>query len=225
VSDLKTVLLFDTFVYQAELPEYLDNKDFMSVCNEHTNKAIDDAKETIENRHKKLNAHIKDHGMSYHSAANLYKDKRLKEFELLIRNTGKNILEEQGFELTNYSLEYTEMWIQKFAFEGGGHQDTHVHWDNHISGFYFVECSDKTSKPIFHDPRQGRMMLNLPIKDHSKLCPAMERQIFSVKPGTLLLFNSWLPHQFSVDNGIDPFRFIHFNLQAKKLPLDVKPSI
>jgi len=217
MSDLKTISLFDTFVYQAELPKYLDNKDFMSVCNEHTNKAIDDAKETIDNRHKKLNAHIKDHGMSYHSAANLYKDKRLKEFELLIRNTGKNILEEQGFELTNYSLEYTEMWIQKFAFEGGGHQDTHVHWDNHISGFYFVECSDKTSKPIFHDPRQGRMMLNLPIKDHSKLCPAMERQIFSVKPGTLLLFNSWLPHQFSVDNGIDPFRFIHFNLQAKKL--------
>tara|TARA_R110002110_G_scaffold87738_1_gene228386 strand:+ start:145 stop:819 length:675 start_codon:yes stop_codon:yes gene_type:complete len=222
VSNLKTVSLFDTFVYQAELPEYLDNKDFMKVCDEHTNKAIDDAKETIENRHKKLNAHIKDHGMSYHSAANLYKDKRLKEFELLIRNTGKNILEEQGFELTNYSLEYTEMWIQKFAFEGGGHQDTHVHWDNHISGFYFVECSDKTSKPIFHDPRQGRMMLNLPIKDHSKLCPAMERQIFSVKPGTLLLFNSWLPHQFSVDNGIDPFRFIHFNLQAKKLPIDTK---
>ena len=222
MSNLKTVSLFDTFVYQAELPEYLDNKDFMSVCNEHTNKAIDDAKETIEDRHKKLNAEIKDHGMSYHSGAKLYKDKRLKEFELLIRNTGKNILEEQGFELTNYSLEYTEMWIQKFAFEGGGHQDTHVHWDNHISGFYFVECSDKTSKPIFHDPRQGRMMLNLPIKDHSKLCPAMERQIFSVKPGTLLLFNSWLPHQFSVDNGIDPFRFIHFNLQAKKLPIDTK---
>ena len=107
------------------------------------------------------------------------------------------------------------MWIQKFAHEGGGHQDSHVHWDNHISGFYFVECSNRTSKPIFHDPRPGRMMLNLPIKNHSKLCPAMERQIVNVKPGTLLLFNSWLPHQFSVDNGIDPFRFIHFNLQAR----------
>ena len=58
-------------------------------------------------------------------------------------------------------------------------------------------------------------MLNLPIKDHSKLCPAMERQIVNVKSGTLLLFNSWLPHQFSVDDGIDPFRFIHFNIQAR----------
>jgi len=188
----------------------------MAACNEHTDKAIDEAKESIDERHKKLNTDIKDHGMSYHSGPELYKDERLKEFELLIRNTGKNILEDQGFDLSDYTINYTEMWIQKFAFEGGGHQDTHVHWDNHISGFYFVECSDRTSRPSFHDPRPGRMMLNLPIKDHSKLCPAMERQAVPVEPGTLLLFNSWLPHQFSVDNGVDPFRFIHFNLQARK---------
>ena len=216
MSDLKTVSLFDTFIYQSEIPEYLEDKDFMAVCDEHTNKAILDAKQTIEDRHKLFNAEIKDHGMSYHSGPELYKDERLKEFESLIRNTGKNILEDQGFDLSNYIMDYTEMWIQKFAYEGGGHQDTHVHWDNHISGFYFVEASERTSRPIFHDPRPGRMMLNLPIKNHSKLCPAMERQVVPVKPGTLLLFNSWLPHQFSVDNGVDPFRFIHFNLQARK---------
>ena len=217
MSNLKTVSLFDTFVYQAEIPKYLDNKDFMDACNEHTDKAIADAKQIIDDRYKKLNAQIKDHGMSYHSGPELYKDERFAELALLVKNTSKNILEDQGFDLSNYTLDYTEMWIQKFAYEGGGHQDTHVHWDNHVSGFYFVECSDKTSRPIFHDPRPARMMLNLPIKNHSKLCPAMERQIFSVKPGTLLLFNSWLPHQFSVDNGVDPFRFIHFNLQARKL--------
>ena len=222
MSDLKTVSLFDTFVYQAELPKYLDDKDFMVACNEYTYKAIADAKQSIDERHKKLNAPIKDHGMSYHSGAELYRDERFAELALLVKNTSKNILEDQGFDLSNHSIDYTEMWIQKFAYKGGGHQDTHVHWDNHISGFYFVECSDRTSKPIFHDPRSGRMMLNLPIKDHSKLCPAMERQIFSVKPGTLLLFNSWLPHQFSVDNGVDPFRFIHFNLQARKLQTDTK---
>ena len=220
MSNLKTVSLFDTFVYQAEIPKYLDNKDFMDACNEHTDKAIADAKQIIDDRYKKLNAQIKDHGMSYHSGPELYKDERFAELALLVKNTSKNILEDQGFDLSNYTLDYTEMWIQKFAYEGGGHQDTHVHWDNHISGFYFVECSDRTSKPIFHDPRSGRMMLNLPIKDHSKLCPAMERQIFSIKPGTLLLFNSWLPHQFSVDNGVDPFRFIHFNLRAIKLQTD-----
>ena len=215
MSKLKSILLFDTILYQAYIPKYLEDKDFMAVCNENTDKAIKNTQQKIDERNKKFKIDIKDHGLSYHSGAELYKDDRFGEFELLIRSTARNILEDQGFDLSNYILDYTEMWIQKFAFEGGGHQDTHVHWDNHISGFYFVECSERTSKPIFHDPRAGRMMLNLPIKNHSKLCPAMERQIVTVQPGSLLLFNSWLPHQFSVDSGIDPFRFIHFNLQAR----------
>jgi len=219
MNGLKVITLFDTFVYQTHIPKYLDNKDFMAACNEHTDKAIADAKETIDERHKKLDTEIKDHGMSYHSGPELYKDERFGDFELLIRNTARNILSDQGFDLSSHSMAYTEMWIQKFAYQGGGHQDTHVHWDNHISGFYFVECSDRTSRPVFHDPRPGRMMLNLPIKNHSKLCPAMERQVVPVEPGTLLLFNSWLPHQFSVDNGVDPFRFVHFNLQAREKQL------
>ena len=216
MSDLHSFSLFDTILYKAELPEYLDNKDFINVCDEHTDQAISNTKKLIDERNKKFKTDVKDHGMSYHSGAEMYKDERFSNYELLIRNTARNILENQGFDLFDYSIDYTEMWIQKFAYEGGGHQDTHVHWDNHISGFYFVECSDRTSRPIFHDPRPARMMLNLPIKDHSKLCPAMERQIVPVKSGTMLLFNSWLPHSFSVDNGIDPFRFIHFNLRANK---------
>ena len=216
MSDLHSFSLFDTILYKAELPEYLDNKDFINVCDEHTDQAISNTKKLIDERNKKFKTDVKDHGMSYQSGAEMYKDERFSNFELLIRNTARNILENQGFDLFDYSIDYTEMWIQKFAYEGGGHQDTHVHWDNHISGFYFVECSDRTSRPIFHDPRPARMMLNLPIKDHSKLCPAMERQIVPVKSGTMLLFNSWLPHSFSVDNGIDPFRFIHFNLRANK---------
>ena len=215
MSDLHSFSFFDTILYKVELPEYLKDKNFMNVCDEYTDQAISNTKKLIDERNKKFKTDVKDHGMSYHSGAEMYKDERFSNFELLIRNTARNILENQGFDLSDYSIDYTEMWIQKFAYEGGGHQDTHVHWDNHISGFYFVECSDRTSRPIFHDPRPGRMMLNLPIKDHSKLCAAMERQIVSVKPGSLLLFNSWLPHQFSVDNGIDPFRFIHFNLQAR----------
>ena len=215
MTELKTISLFDTFIYQAEIPKYLNDKDFMNVCNEHTDKAIKNTQQKIIERQKKYKTDIKDHGLSYHSGSKLYEDDRFHNFEFLIRNTARNILIDQGFDLDNYFLDYTEMWIQKFAYDGGGHQDTHVHWDNHISGFYFVECSERTSKPIFHDPRAGRMMLNLPIKDHQNLSPAMERQIIKIKPGSLLLFNSWLPHQFSVDNGIDPFRFIHFNLQAR----------
>ena len=29
-----------------------------------------------------------------------------------------------------------------------------------------------------------------------------------------IFFNSYLQHEFVVDHGIGPFRFIHFNIQA-----------
>ena len=118
MSDLHSFSLFDTILYKAEVPEYLKNKDFMSVCDEYTDKAISNAKKLIDERNKKFKMDVKDHGMSYHSGAVIYKDERFSNFELYIRNTAKNILENQGFDLSNHSIDYTEMWIQKFAYDG-----------------------------------------------------------------------------------------------------------
>ena len=36
------------------------------------------------------------------------------------------------------------------------------------------------------------------------------------------MFNSYLPHEFKVDSGIDAFRFIHFNLKATQVQLPEK---
>ena len=205
-------ILFESCVYREELPEYLEKLN--KICDPHIDKARENMKEIIEERKKMYKVDVGDHGMSYHSEGTLDLIDDMQEFELLIRSTSRNILESQGFDMSKYKMEYTEMWVQEFADKGGGYHDTHVHWDNHISGFYFLKCSDRTSVPTFHDPRPGRMMLNLPIKDHTKLCCAMEKQLIKPKPGTLLMFNSYLPHEFRVDDGIDPFRFIHFNLKA-----------
>ena len=217
---MESTTLFESVIYRKELPEYVD--ELNKITNDYLHKARKQSRECILAREKKYKSPIGDHGMSYHSHGKLHQDKRLGEFELLVRTTAKNILETQGFDLTNHSMEYTEMWVQQFADRGGGHHETHVHWDNHISGFYFLMCSDRTSVPVFHDPRAGRMMLNLPIKDPSKLCYAMERQSLKVFPGTLLMFNSYLPHEFKVDSGIDAFRFIHFNLKATQVQLPEK---
>ena len=108
---------------------------------------------------------------------------------------------------------FTEFWAQEFAKQGGGHHDTHVHWDNHISGFYFLKCSEKTSCPVFHDPRAGAMMTKLPQKDKNKVSPMSDQIHFRPKPGTLIFFPAYVPHQFAVDFVLRPFRFIHFNLQ------------
>ena len=135
-------------------------------------------------------------------------------FNKFILNTAKNILDAQGFDLTNHKLKYTEMWVQEFTRAGGGHHDTHIHWNNHISGFYFLKCSDKTAQPIFHDPRPGKMMIQLPEKEEDKITYASSKMVLKPKPGSLIMFNSFLPHQFPFDLGVEPFRFIHFNIQA-----------
>ena len=91
---------------------------------------------------------------------------------------------------------------------------THIHSDNHISGFYYLKCSPTTSLPIFHDPRPGALMTGLKQKDRSKISYANESVHYLPKPGTLIFFNSYMPHQYTMHDGYEDFRFIHFNIQA-----------
>jgi len=58
------------------------------------------------------------------------------------------------------------------------------------------------------------MMIQLPEKDINKTTEASEKIHFIPKPGTFIFFNSYIGHEFVVDHGIEPFRFIHFNIQA-----------
>ena len=106
------------------------------------------------------------------------------------------------------------MWVQEFSHRGGGCHDTHVHWNQHVTGFYFLKASERTSMPVLHDPRQGAMMTKLPQKDPSKITHANEAVHYKVKPGTMVIIPGYTPHQYPVDMGIDPFRFIHWNIQC-----------
>jgi uncharacterized protein (TIGR02466 family) len=209
--ELTTAHVFQSAVYRAEAPQFLEETN--RVCDPHIQKAKDKTKEQIEAREAKAKRPIGDIGLSYHTE-NLMREAELYQLRRFIHATSENILDSQGYDLTNYELKFTELWAQEFASKGGGHHDTHVHWNNHISGFYFLKCSDRTSAPMFHDPRAGKMMTQLPEKDKNIVSLATEKVLLKPVAGTIMFFNSFLPHQFIVDNGVDPFRFIHFNLQA-----------
>ena len=43
---------------------------------------------------------------------------------------------------------------------------------------------------------------------------ASELVHFKPKPGTLIIFPGYVEHEYAVDHGIEPFRFIHWNIQA-----------
>ena len=57
-------------------------------------------------------------------------------------------------------------------------------------------------------------MTKLPLKDQRQISYGLEAVNFKVNPGTMIFFNSYVPHQFSLDHGKEPFRFIHWNIQA-----------
>ena len=187
---MQTGLYFSTPIYVIEKPEWLNNA--INV----TDNFVSDV----------------DYGASYHSSP-LYGLSELKELETYIGATANNLLDEWGYDMSKYKIFFTEFWVQEFSKNGGGHHNTHVHWDNHISGFYFLKCSDKTSFPVFHDPRHGAMMTKLPQKS-DKINLMSDSIHIKPNPGTLIFFPSYLPHEFVLDKGIDDFRFIHFNLQA-----------
>jgi len=169
-------------------------------------------KKSIDKRNKKF-GNKGDMGNVFHSTT-LIGDPKFAELQQYVGATAYNLLEEMGFDLKDHTVFVSELWVQEFAKDGGGYHDLHTHWNGHISGFYFLKASEKTSMPTFEDPRQGNVMNLLPEKDNTQITYASSKIHYKVKPGTMIFFPSYLPHQYIVDMGYEPFRFIHWNCQA-----------
>jgi len=196
---------FFTPIYFYNLIDWVDD------LNNKCNKYIDIVKKNNEN----FLINNKDLGFTYHSQPDdLLKDYEFDNFKKFIYEKSSYILNEQGYNISLYDLKIKELWVQEFAKDGGGHHNSHIHSNSHISGFYFLKCSDKTSYPIFHDPRLHKKMNQLQEKDVTNFTNSSELISLKPTPGLFVFFNSFLEHQFSLDLGLEPFRFIHFNIQA-----------
>jgi len=136
-----------------------------------------------------------------------------KEFLNLVINKSFLFFENQGYCLKNFKLIIRECWVQEFDESGFGHHEGHIHWNNHVSGFYFLKCSPESSYPIFHDPRPSKMMMQLPEKNVNEFTNASYMLNIKPVPGLMVLFPAFLEHQFAIDVNKAPFRFIHFNGQ------------
>ena len=211
MKPMQSLELFKVPVWVKDFPEYLPP--VTKVVEKYIKAAKKRDQSIIKKRDKKFKTDIGDFGMSHHST-DLYQDAALKTFASFIGQKSFDFLDWMGFDLRKHMLTFTEMWVQEFAREGGGHHMTHIHSNNHVSGFYFLKCSEETSFPIFYDPRSGAGMIHLPEKDKKKLTYANESAHIKPKPGALIIFPSYLPHGFEIDSGLKPFQFIHFNLHA-----------
>jgi len=203
---------FKTPIWFEQKPE------FVKSLNQASNQYIKDAK-------KREKEYIKKHGdfgRSYHSTP-LTHDNKFLDFRNYIGQKSWEFLDWCGFDMQQYTTMFSELWVQEFAKKGGGHHSAHIHWNQHVSGFYFLKCSDKTSYPIFHEPRTGARSTKLKLKPSNGIFHGTELVHFKPKPGTLIIFPGYLEHEYAVDHGVEPFRFIHWNIQAvpKEMAKDV----
>ena len=201
---------FQCPIWSADAPQFVND------LNKASDKYIEISKKNLKKEINKRNKKFGDKGdmgKVFHSTP-LLTDPDFLELQKYIGATALNLLGEMGFDLISHRIFITEMWVQEFAKSGGGHHTLHTHWNGHMSGFYFLKASDATSKPVFEDPRAGNVMNLLPQKDVTKMSYASHQINYDVKPGKLIFFPSYLPHQYTVDIGYEPFRFIHWNCQA-----------
>jgi len=202
--------IFKSPIWVAHEPKFVDSLNKAS--DSYIEASKKNLKPEIDKRNKKF-GNKGDMGNVFHSTT-LIGDPNFAELQNYIGATAHNLLDEMGFDLTHHQVFITELWVQEFAKKGGGHHTLHTHWNGHISGFYFLKASEKTSMPLFEDPRPGNVMNLLPEKDKTKITYASSQINYQVKPGTMLFFPSYMPHQYIVDMGYEPFRFIHWNCQA-----------
>ena len=154
---------FKTPIWSEEKPE------FVKSLNKASDKYI---KEARKRDRKKIKVN-KDFGTTHHSTP-LTQDNDFIDLRNYIGQKSWEFLDHSGFDMQQYQTLFSEMWVQEFSKKGGGHHSAHVHWNQHVSGFYFLKCSDKTSYPIFHEPRGGARATKLRMKNQKGIWPGTE---------------------------------------------------
>lgn len=200
-TDLEAQLIFPTLTYNGNWP------DFIEVAKEV-------AAESIERVTKDQNLNdLFPVNMSEH----IGNDPRLAELVQAISQHGWNILESQGYQMQDKRTITHDFWLQEHYKHSLMEQ--HVHgYGAQLIGFYFLETPENCSPVIFHDPRPGKFLVNIPEEDRTKITNASEIASFMPKPGDIIFASSWLPHSFGRHGSNEPLRFIHFNIYIEMAP-------
>ena len=182
---------FPTSVYSIMKPEYLNIA--KKVCKEYVEKATLDEIQKV-----RMTQDLRD-------------DPRIKDLSDLILNYSWDILDSQGYDMSNYRTFFDEFWCHDY--ETSGSMDQHIHGKGaQLVGFYFVHCPKDCPKAFFFDPKMSKVQINLNEKDDKAITHASNVINIPPKEGMLIFTNSWLAHAFGRNASKNNFQFIHFTV-------------
>jgi len=137
--------------------------------------------------------------------------KFLVDYLLLASNT---ILREQGYDMDKYDLYLSGLWGQDVKCNGS--TNVHVHKNSQISGWFFLDTPEGGAYPVYHDPRMNKQMIELDYAQSAELTNSSSFVHFNnVKPGTILMANSWMQHQLTQNNSQTETKSVHFIVSHK----------
>ena len=201
---MNNVEYFKTPIWIEQLSKWV--KPLNKICDVYINEAKDLNKDKIKEQKGS------DFGIVHHSH-DLSNRSEIKEYTDYIGNKSWEFLDWMGYDLKDHTLVFTSLWAQEFPKDGGGNHNAHIHSNNHVSGFFYLKVDKDGSFPVFHDPRPAALSSALPQKDKEIITYASDSFHWKPESGTLIIMPAYLTHEYVVSRD-DPFRFIHFNLQA-----------
>lgn len=156
-------------------------------------------------------------------SGNMLEDPRIAEFAGFVGSTAWDILSKQGFAMDNFITAFTEMWCQEHYQTSS--MEYHAHpGGNFLVGFYFLDTPEGCPPAVIHDPRPGRVMLDLPQADPMQATLASTMINFVPEPGMMMFAPAWLAHSFGRNASKAPFRFVHFNLTVQQNATTMCPT-
>jgi hypothetical protein len=197
-NQLEFFTYFPTIIYTIKKTEFL--KSVRSVC--------DEGIEKVKSKRKL------DEIYPVYMTDSFFDDPRVNDFSTFVGQAAWNILDGQGYNMSNLNTYFSEMWCQQHYKHSAMEQ--HVHGlGSQIVGFYFTQTPDDGSRVIFHDPRAGKVMTSLPEKNGAEITAASGMINFVPEPGLMIFTNSWLAHSFTRHAAKKPIQFVHFNLGVR----------
>lgn len=120
-----------------------------------------------------------------------------------------SILRDQGYSMDKYELYVSGLWGQDVKCNGS--TNVHVHKNSQLCGWFFLETPEDGSYPVFYDPRMNKQMIELDYVQGEEVKNATSSIHFkNVKPGTVLMANSWMQHQLTPNMSQSETKSIHF---------------
>lgn len=146
---------------------------------------------------------------SYGSLDDLaWRDPVIADLVAVIDGHVKSFAEALDFDLGDRPLALDNIWVN--ILEPGGMHAGHIHPGCVISGTYYVALPEGAQGLKFEDPRLQKMMASPPRRNKAALANRSFVEI-TPKPGTILLWESWLRHEVPPSRAKEKRISISFN--------------